>query len=155
MVRNTELTTGPGIPLRPSEPGLPGDPWGPTGPVFPWGPSKPDSPFHTKTGCPQAIWFLLIYWLLDIVGVLSKQKICICWVHYLGSLLSLSSLRSCCSRGALLKKKNRWQRLILNWIQKKTFYHFDIDKILQRWGQDSTGQNLLSFLVVRRDQTLQ
>lgn len=57
-VRNTILTTAPGIPLRPSEPGLPGDPWGPTGPVFPGGPSNPDSPFHTEN-----IWFELICWL--------------------------------------------------------------------------------------------
>lgn len=33
--RTSVLTTGPGIPLSPSEPGFPGDPWGPTGPVFP------------------------------------------------------------------------------------------------------------------------
>jgi hypothetical protein len=38
------LTTGPGIPRRPSGPGFPGAPWGPMGPVFPGGPSKPASP---------------------------------------------------------------------------------------------------------------
>lgn len=38
------LTTGPGIPRRPSGPGFPGAPWGPIGPVFPGGPSKPASP---------------------------------------------------------------------------------------------------------------
>lgn len=38
------LTTGPGIPRRPSGPGFPGAPCGPMGPVFPGGPSKPASP---------------------------------------------------------------------------------------------------------------
>ena len=38
------LTTGPGIPRRPSGPGFPGGPWGPTGPVLPAGPSAPASP---------------------------------------------------------------------------------------------------------------
>lgn len=39
------LTTGPGIPRRPSGPGFPAGPWGPTGPVLPGGPSVPDSPY--------------------------------------------------------------------------------------------------------------
>lgn len=38
------LTTGPGIPRKPSGPGFPGGPWGPTGPVLPAGPSAPASP---------------------------------------------------------------------------------------------------------------
>lgn len=41
------VTTGPGIPRRPSAPVFPGGPWGPTGPVFPTGPSAPASPCWT------------------------------------------------------------------------------------------------------------
>jgi len=41
---SVRLTTGPGIPRRPSGPGFPGGPWGPTGPVLPAGPSAPASP---------------------------------------------------------------------------------------------------------------
>lgn len=44
------LTTGPGIPRRPSGPGFPGAPWGPMGPVFPGGPSKPASPWMNRQG---------------------------------------------------------------------------------------------------------
>lgn len=44
LLRLGILTTGPGIPRRPSGPGFPGAPWGPIGPVFPGGPSKPASP---------------------------------------------------------------------------------------------------------------
>lgn len=44
------LTTGPGIPRRPSGPGFPGAPWGPMGPVFPGGPSKPASPWVKRQG---------------------------------------------------------------------------------------------------------
>lgn len=45
--RETVLTTGPGIPRRPSAPVFPGGPWGPTGPVFPTAPSAPPSPCYT------------------------------------------------------------------------------------------------------------
>lgn len=48
------LTTGPGIPRRPSGPGFPGAPWGPMGPVFPGGPSKPASPCRGGCICSEA-----------------------------------------------------------------------------------------------------
>lgn len=50
------LTTGPGIPRRPSGPGFPGAPWGPIGPVFPGGPSKPASPWMQETPCLNMHW---------------------------------------------------------------------------------------------------
>ena len=49
------LTTGPGIPRRPSGPGFPGAPWGPMGPVFPGGPSKPASPCKEDRVGPRCL----------------------------------------------------------------------------------------------------
>lgn len=43
------LTTGPGMPRRPSGPGFPAGPCGPTGPVFPGAPSAPGSPWKEQT----------------------------------------------------------------------------------------------------------
>lgn len=112
---NVSLTTGPGIPLRPSEPGLPGDPWGPTGPVFPWGPSRPDSPWSTETRAWAIHTHLYFLFYLKISHL-----------FYLGSFLSLSALGSCWSKRALLKKnkkKNRYQ----TWIKVKLISISDSD----------------------------
>lgn len=48
---------------------------------------------------------LAFYCLLDISVLLSEWEIFICWVSYLGSFLSLSSLRSCSSRWALFQNR--------------------------------------------------
>lgn len=114
-VQNIPLTTGPGIPLSPSEPGLPGEPWGPTGPVFPWGPSKPGSPFtQTQNECKPVSACLFAGYLTLLVysewTELTNTTISsVCWMCYLSSFLSLSSLRPCCSRGTLFK--NRYNKI--------------------------------------------
>lgn len=110
-------TTGPGIPLRPSEPGFPGGPWGPTGPVFPWGPSNPDSPCSTSTktetgraqiGCVQLMYLLFFQeW-----GIPREQK-----SAFVGSI-TFAPFSPCLPsgpagpRGPCLKTE-RWQRLVL------------------------------------------
>lgn len=51
-----------------------------------------------------------------------------CWIYYLGSLLSLSSLWSCSSRGALFEKQKMAEINIVEY-EDRTFYHFDTDNI--------------------------
>lgn len=88
-------------------------------------------------------------------GVAREQEIYICWIYYLGSLFSLSSLGSCRSRGALFEEKKRWQRLILWNILYRAFWHIEIGNTFKWQEQGRRRQHLLSFLVVLRDQTLQ
>lgn len=63
-----------------------------------------------------------------MTDVLQEQKICNCPIYYLGSLLSLSSLRPCSSRGALFEKQKMAEINIVEY-KDRTFYHFDTDNI--------------------------
>lgn len=79
-------------------------------------------------------------WL--VYYVLRQQKIWTCWMRYLGSLLSLSSLRSSSSRGSLFKnEETKRQRLVLRNTKKEhlsilTLIAFCGDK--DKRAQDST-----------------
>lgn len=95
------LTTGPGIPRRPSGPGFPAGPWGPTGPVLPAGPSAPASPCEERNRKLVQMWeSCTSWWKSPCNNITWSQEISLSFC-YLGALLSLSAFRTSRSRRPL------------------------------------------------------